>query len=308
MRRYIFLFALIGLSWACQEEDLKPGEEINSFLPDENATDATSQLRREFYEATGCFLLFNDTLRHEYIGDNADGSPLYETELVELSWMPLESNTSLEFGYEYITDSEKQQDIYDFLVNNLYPYMKAAMPYSILAVNSITQYDEDYDGEIIETSLSSYSNSRCTALSFAGLWESDDWNAYAQDFCCELILVGFGGDPTWYYDGGKAEAFFAVNKWDYGERKSDSDYGIVNTDRWTGTEEEYMAQLYELGFIEDADNAYLPEAKEDGIAFIKACLSMTDEEFRAKFGAYEIVMEKYEIMKPLVDATGIKFE
>ena len=306
MKRAIFLYVLIGLLWGCQEEDLNLSDEINHFLPDENATDVTSQLRREFFETTGCYLLFNDTLRHEYVGESADGYPVYETEMLEMGWIPLGSNTSIDLGFEYIIVEERQSDVYEFLVNNLYPYMENAMPYSILAVNNIIQYEEDYDDNIIETSLSSYANSRCTALSFADLREANDWDAFAQDFCCELILGNFGGNPTYYYEGGDAEAFFDINSWDYGYRKSG--YDIVNTDRWTGDPEEYMAQLYDLGFIEDTDNAYLPEAKEDGIAYIRTCLTMTDEEFRAKFGAYEVVMEKYEIIKPLVDATGIKFE
>ena len=51
----------------------------------------------------------------------------------------------------------------------------------------------------------------------------------------------------------------------------------------------------------------MPDYKSDAISYIKACLTMTDEEFRAKYGEYEAVIEKYEIIKPLVEQSGIKF-
>lgn len=51
----------------------------------------------------------------------------------------------------------------------------------------------------------------------------------------------------------------------------------------------------------------LRPTEEDAISYIKACLTITDEEFRSRYGSYEAVMKKYEIIKPLVDATNIQF-
>ena len=48
-------------------------------------------------------------------------------------------------------------------------------------------------------------------------------------------------------------------------------------------------------------------ALEDAISYITMCLSMTEEEVREKYGTYPTVMEKYNIIKPLVSETGIKF-
>ena len=60
------LFLLIGGSACQKEDDLTPrGEKNNWFAPAIDATDAESVLRRKFYDDTDCYLLFNDTLRHE---------------------------------------------------------------------------------------------------------------------------------------------------------------------------------------------------------------------------------------------------
>lgn len=303
------MILLTGFLAACQEEDVKPSDNENTFLPSTDATDATSVLRREFYEATGCFLLFSDTLRHEYIGVNEYGTPLYETELLEMGWTPLGSNSSVDLGYGYITNTEQQREVSDFISQYIYKYMQDAMPFSILAVNKLEEYEYDeYYDETDTTELFCYTNSRCMVLDFGGLWETEeDLNTFAQDYCCEIIFAGFGGDPYWDYEGGAAEAFFQITPYNrYGRDKNNR--FIEHTDDWTGSPEEYMKKLYAEGFIEDVNNELFPTQREDGVSFIKACLTMTDEEFRAKFSEYDDIMEKYEIMKPLVDATGIKFE
>ena len=65
--------------------------------------------------------------------------------------------------------------------------------------------------------------------------------------------------------------------------------------------------LCELGFIINPYEDYTPSALEDAISYITMCLSMTEEEVREKYGTYPTVMEKYNIIKPLVSETGIKF-
>lgn len=53
-----------------------------------------------------------------------------------------------------------------------------------------------------------------------------------------------------------------------------------------------------------------PSPKDDAVNYIKACLSMTEEEFFAKYGENDVngyTRKKYDIIKPLLDETGIKF-
>ena len=66
----------------------------------------------------------------------------------------------------------------------------------------------------------------------------------------------------------------------------------------------------ELGFLEDPYENNFSSPKEDAVAYIKACLSMTEEEFFEKYGENDIngyTRQKYDIIKPLLEATGIKF-
>ena len=148
-----------------------------------------------------------------------------------------------------------------------------------------------------------YSNTRCTALNISELWDlngEENFVKFSQDICCRIIFASWGGDPGNFYQGSKAYDFLKVNNYDYEALKSD--YYIPD-----GLGDEYIEDLYYEGFIENTSERYLPSATEDAAAYIKACLTMTDEEFRAKFSDYRKVIKKYEIIKPLVEATGIQF-
>ena len=81
------MFVLAGCLCACQKEDpVVPNGMSNPFATLPGATDEETKLREDFYKATGCHLLFNDTLRHEYKGLDGNGNPFYETELLGLEY------------------------------------------------------------------------------------------------------------------------------------------------------------------------------------------------------------------------------
>ncbi|MDE5612599.1 MAG: hypothetical protein K2I90_11355 [Odoribacter sp.] len=295
----ISLLMLAGCLFSCrQEDDLEPSEMSSSFAPVPGATDQTSKLREEFYKATGCYLLFNDTLKHEYKGLDAYGKPYYETELVDLNWnMTSVGKARLRFEYLELKQQEKASE---FLSDYLIPYVKDILPYSVLAVRKINQYTHEEDVWEYSSSPLTISNINCLALNLSELWEGKkDEETLAQDLCCEMILANWGGDATYYYSGGKAEAFFKVmRRYQYNKSWYDIPYGLGETG---------MEELKELGFLINTDARYTPSEKEDVISYIKACLRMTAEEFEDLYGDYDVIMRKYNILKPLVDETGIKF-
>ena len=299
MRLNIFIWMILaGCLFSCEKEKLTPSKARNPFAPDPEATDATSKLRRDFYEKTGCFLLFNDTLRHEYKGLNASGEPYYDTELLAMDWDlgAVKSGHTLRFEY---LNQEQQHKAYDFLVNDLYDVIKT-MPYSILVVNKMELSVEDfYTGERTWVPQTFDMNSRCLAIAIEGLFGDVEPMEFAQDLCCAIIFGSFGGSETNYWEGSEAIEFLNVNIWDYDYPKFW--YGVTT-----------LEDLYPYGFIADTNGDNLPTAVQDACAYIKAILFMTDQEFREKYGMYYQVMQKYEIMKPLAEKKaeklGIKFK
>ena len=106
----IFLLGVATLFTACGEEDaLTPsGNELNSFLPDESDHSPVAELRRSFYEETGIYLLFSDTLRHVQIGTDEQGRPVYDTEMVDFNYN-LNGDGGYNLRMEYYTTLEEMQ-------------------------------------------------------------------------------------------------------------------------------------------------------------------------------------------------------
>ena len=113
--KYIILYIIViaGCFTACQQEDsLTPSNISDLFAPNPEATDAESVLRREFFNTTGCYLLFNDTLRHEYKGEDTFGNPYYETELIGLEW-----NLTSVVSTRYLKNTRTKRTSRKFLTN-----------------------------------------------------------------------------------------------------------------------------------------------------------------------------------------------
>uniref|UniRef100_UPI003FEEFE38 hypothetical protein n=1 Tax=Phocaeicola sp. TaxID=2773926 RepID=UPI003FEEFE38 len=72
----MLLAGTLGFLAACSsdEELLTPsGEDTNFFLPKEDDHSTEAELRRDFFDETGVYLFFNDTLRHDLNGTDVNG-------------------------------------------------------------------------------------------------------------------------------------------------------------------------------------------------------------------------------------------
>ena len=120
----IFLLGVATLFTACGEEDaLTPsGNELNSFLPDESDHSPVAELRRSFYEETGIYLLFSDTLRHVQTGTYEQGRPVYDTEMVDFNYN-LNGDGGYNLRMEYYTTLEEMQAAAQTFKDEYLPHM-----------------------------------------------------------------------------------------------------------------------------------------------------------------------------------------
>lgn len=120
----IFLLGVATLFTACGEEDaLTPsGNELNSFLPDESDHSPVAELRRSFYEETGIYLLFSDTLRHVQTGTDEQGRPVYDTEMVDFNYN-LNGDGGYNLRMEYYTTLEEMKAAAQTFKDEYLPHM-----------------------------------------------------------------------------------------------------------------------------------------------------------------------------------------
>ena len=98
------------LTSCSDDEDISPSNaEVNAFAPAAADNSATAQLQREFYNETGVYLLFNDTLTA------VNGQ---QPELLDLGWT-ISGSYGYSYTYKYITDIDAQRTAADGLKRTL---------------------------------------------------------------------------------------------------------------------------------------------------------------------------------------------
>ena len=147
MKKYYIItaIALVGLLFvtACgEEEDTTPSEyEQNLFYPADSDHSQTAQLRRQFKDEIGCYLLFNDTLKHEQNGTDTYGNILWNTQLVNLTYQFIGSpQKNIKYTFDYLKDYDLQVKATTLLKEKLALRLGKALPYSILLVDNIMEW------------------------------------------------------------------------------------------------------------------------------------------------------------------------
>lgn len=295
---------LLSLLASCQDEDkLQATHTPSPFALALDNNETVADLQRAFHEQTDCYLIFTDTLRHDYLGTDENGQPYYKPVLVNLAWN-MTSVSDKQFRFDYIATPDRKQEAIRFVEEQLLPRVSNLLPYSLLLVDAINQYNKEDGVYTLAASPAAYSCINCLALAIRPLWQAgNDPDALALDLCCQIIFDSWGGDPDNSYRGSLAWPFLEENFAWYDYEK-EYYYGL---DIPNGLGEESSEPMRQIGFIVNPHETLLPSALEDAVSYIKACLTMTDEDFHARYADYPVILEKYTIIKPLVDQTGIQF-
>lgn len=83
--------AVIGmLATSCSKDDdyldVELSDPTDNFIPKADDDSETAQLRNQFKEETGSYLLFNDTIQHYLLGKDVNGELLYFNELLDVEY------------------------------------------------------------------------------------------------------------------------------------------------------------------------------------------------------------------------------
>lgn len=297
----MLLAGAFGFLAACSsdEELLTPsGEDTNFFLPKEDDHSAEAALRRDFFDETGVYLFFNDTLRHDLNGTDVNGAPVYATEVLNFRYsLTGYNNAAYAFGY-YQTQEEKvaaaemiKADFLPHLSQNL-------LPYSILLVNGIR---ENSYGSTWKD-LAYKSNIYCIAIDTKDVMHlgAGERREIAQAVLTKLVEKGIK-DLNW--DDYQGPFYDLIPK------------KVVNSfmgDLIPGWDRTQMEALYELGFISYSEDwydefYYDTPPFSDWNDFFELVMNTPWEEIEAQYGAYSLLMQRLELVRQAILATGYKF-
>lgn len=302
------LFVLANAFTGCAEDDITPNPlEKDYFLEPEGASEFELQLQREFFEREGSYVLFNDTLSSEYLGDNAKGEPVYFYKTLNLGYRLVSSSdgsSQEHFSFDYLTTDAEKQAAVDFLSENILPSLGEAMrPYSFLLVNGLEYYEPYYGDLMLVGDAVVYSGWNCTVVAMQGV---GDMSEAEQETYRLNLLRSMADNKMQGLDESVFDEFYAFGEPYYGQFWMDADASAML--------ELYPTQ-YDLGFLYTygwGDNGYtviinIPAKNYDLEYYTEAVFSMPEEEFMATYADYPIVQEKYRILKGIIEDLGIIF-
>lgn len=297
----MLLAGMLGFLAACSsnEELLTPsGEDTNFFLPKEDDHSAEAALRRDFFDETGVYLFFNDTLRHDLNGTDVNGAPVYATEVLNFRYsLTGYNNAAYAFGY-YQTQEEKAAAA-EMIKADFLPHLSQnLLPYSILLVNGI----RESSGRTRWKDLAYKSNIYCIAIDTKDVMHlgAGERREIAQAVLTKLVEKGIK-DLNWDdYQG----PFYDLIP----EKVVNSFMG----DLIPGWDRTQVEALYELGFIsyykDWSDEFYYDTPSSyDWEDFFKVVMNTPWEEIEAQYGAYSLLMQRLELVRQAILATGYKF-
>ncbi len=295
----MWLGLLLSAAVACRkEDDITPEAAVpNPFYPDAAATDEYSQLRREFYAETGCYLLFNDTLKYEYTGTDRYGNPLYSMELLDLPY-GVTSSVQWKFVFNYSTNVQQARQAAEIVKKDILSAMdKRYHPYSFLLVKDFMTYTYMIEeGEpngywsgpnSVETY---YIGERAILMSIDALLK--DKETMKNKFLRRLldkqltttVLKDFYAPGDTYYGQDWTGDF--ADEYDFISRT-----GILAFEESHGVGEEFPTY-------------WVQSKTADLKVFLDDLLLGQEEEFMAKYAEYPIVQEKFRLLKKTVIDLG----
>lgn len=309
MKRYLYsltvvfsLFAVLGCSEKVEYADSTL--RYNDFLRPEGESERISTLQEAFYRDEKVYVLFSDTLSSQYLGNDPQGNPCYSYHVIDMAYS-LTGYSQDKFKFSYLeTDAEKESAA-QFIRENLLPRLSESnRPYSVLLVNSIAQYTNQYTGLVaVSPAPVVYSGWQCTAVAVEGVGEMDDAELAVYQ---RSLLKAIVNTKMATVDESVFEEFYSFCLAYYGTYGMDTEEAFYL--------KEHYPTLKDLGFLSAyayMDNPsfnafYNFKAKEYDLSdYIDAIFSSTKEEFLAENADYPIVIEKYNILREIIADLGV---
>lgn len=291
MRNIPFLLTFLLFLASCSSEDsLNPSNaDTDPFTVSDDATDAESVLRRNFFNASNSYLLFNDTLN--------DG------ELLDLGYVMTATTNNIVYTYDYLQTIEEKQQAVDFVNKYIVPHLGSNLhPFSYLLVDGIhcwtkdgATYSAPWDSDPNPTSVV---GKRGTAIAMSAVngADEDSLQNYARNVL-ESVLINNITSQT----SNTFTQFLSYNRNNYDNWDHMFD-GMDDEQNWEW--------LHNAGYIcahESFGAIYqgvTPTQDADVAAYVSLVLNSTDDEVQQQYAAYPIILAKYQLMSQLINELG----
>lgn len=297
MKKFYYIFSIVVsmMVVSCSEDGVTPHlkDTTQAFLPAADDNSEEAQMRRDFYQAYGSFLLFNDTLQHEELGKDVNGDMHYFTEVLDLNYqvgMSTESNEK--FRFTPMTDLEQKREAVQYIKDYLLTHLTGKLkPYSWLLVDKIQR---DFLGTVSSPYAATGQRAVVVACNLLPRMTDAQKVQYTTQVM-NTIIAKLANDNAAAF-----EEFLQVSKAYY-----DGEFTAPATNA------ENTALLNQVGFIsrgindfKQEDNGLYPSQEQDIKAYARLVVASTAEAIATKYADYPLVLEKCDIMRKTLKSLG----
>lgn len=278
-------------------ETLTPGDPfVNYYDVDPSDKSLSGNLRRNFYESTGVYLLYTDIL-----ASYTDSYGIDRVETVDFGWSLDDANTTIRWEFDELTDDEKEM-VTDLVMKYFIPYINveggSLKPYSIMLVKNLLTNKEDA-GYMEESDF--ISCQRCFAANMTDWIDADSEDAKVLSKLLLRSLV----DTKLNDNSPGLEPFFDICADCY-----ENYYISRQILEWIDNQD--MELIYEQGFMsyypdwwDEPEYDSFPSKNNDLKSFMDVIFNQSEDEFMEEWSEYPVIVQKYEILKECIENLGI---
>lgn len=282
---------------ACSSEDTLTPDFQNpsaNFMPAADDQSAEAQLRRQFFNETGSYLLFNDTIQRQLLGTDINGQQRYFIETVDLTYSVGQSGTmNSTYSFTLLSSQEQKQLVTEFMRHYVLPHLTGKLrPYSWFLCNVITSYTNTYS---TPSKPYSVSNQRCIAVAGNFLIQRERTETQQQQYA-QRILNGVVGQLATNNSSAFGEFY-----------KYSANYYSIDYSRLGFDERPSQTDLYRLGFLSSTGVSSFPSMTTDLSVYALLVIQYDDEQIAKQYGSYPIILEKAAIVRRILKELGYIF-
>ena len=247
-----------------------------------------ADLRRDFFDGTGVYLLFSDTLGVREVPTLSGTAQNYQVVNLFCDMNPGDTYPdSLELYYyrDMAEKSAATQFLREEVLGNL---PELFYPYSVLVLDSLARYPAESGSHGPGTGIEILSSMQCTALALGDLSEltQEDKESLKNSLSEQIIIDHIGLVPEEEFSAfySYSEAYYGIPS--YNITRPVESVGFLDTyvDSWTVT---FNSQA------------------SDKLAFVEKMFELTEEEFRTTYADYPLVVSKMEEMVKILHKYGV---
>lgn len=287
-----FLAVLLFVS--CSDDDnLTPSNaDINGFAPAADDNSATARIRNDFFNATGTYLLFSDTL----VSKSSNGEP----ELFDATWSITGSSSvstdidDYDYNYSYITSTDKQRQAANTIREHLVSKLGKQLPFSFLLVDDVYYKYTTWSGSVRTTHLPMLIAPRGYVISTQDglLYQNPD--SLVNTLIADMVIT-----KIQKADASVTEPFLSFSSQYYGQ--DFEDIGLSLDDF-----EDDETYIWNYGMFSYGDwwGGYFYSQKRDIQDWVGIMLAQDRDTFAKTYGSSSVMMSKYDALKQVIRNMG----